>query len=105
MNLLAIITMTLGIVSSLSFLFQTLKIIHLHESKDIALLTYLVLFITAVFWLLYGISIRDTPLIASYTVGTLCTFSVIVVYFFYKNKDFKNEPKKTNKKTNSRRNK
>jgi|TARA_Y100000031_G_C8253649_1_gene401946 uncharacterized protein with PQ loop repeat len=65
--------MSLGVLASLSFLFQTLKIMHLHESKDVALLTYIILFITAVFWLMYGISIQDTPLMVSYSVGTLST--------------------------------
>jgi uncharacterized protein with PQ loop repeat len=84
MNLLAVITMFLGVFASLSFLFQTLKIMHLHESKDVALTTYLILFVTAVFWLAYGISISDIPLMVSYTVGTLSTFSVIIVYFIYR---------------------
>lgn len=86
MNLLAIITMSLGTLAALGFLFQTLKIIHLRESRDIALTTYIILFITALFWLMYGISIRDMPLIVSYIVGTLTTLSVIIVYFVYKKK-------------------
>lgn len=84
MNLLGFITMCLGVFASLSFFFQTMKIMHLHESKDVALPTYIVLFVTAVFWLAHGLNINDTPLIASYTVGTLSTLSVIIVYFIYR---------------------
>jgi MtN3 and saliva related transmembrane protein len=93
MNLLAIVTMCLGVFASLSFLFQTLKIMHLHESRDVALSTYTILFVTAIFWLLYGISISDLPLMVSYTVGTLSTFSVIIVYFVYKKQGKLKKPK------------
>lgn len=84
MEPLAIITMILGVFTSLAYLLQTLKIMHLHESRDIALPTYAILFITAFFWLIYGISIQNTPLIATYIVGTLTTASIVVVYFVYK---------------------
>ncbi len=84
MNLLALITMLFGVLASLSFLFQTVKIMHLHESKDVALPTYSVLFVTAIFWLLYGISINNMPLMVTYVVGVLTSASVIVVYFVYR---------------------
>lgn len=84
MNLFGLAAMLFGVLASLSFFFQTYKIMHLHESRDVALPTYSILFITAGFWLAYGISIKNIPLIVSYTVGTLSTLSVIVVYLVYK---------------------
>lgn len=84
MNLFGLTAMLFGVLASLSFFFQTYKIMHLHESQDVALPTYSILFITAGFWLAYGINIRNIPLMVSYAVGTLSTLSVIVVYFLYK---------------------
>ena len=86
MGLLAVIVTFLGVLAAFSFFFQTIKIIRSKDSKSISLTTYIILFITALFWLLYGISINDVPLIISYIVGTLSTFSVIFVYFVYKKK-------------------
>ncbi|MBI1969146.1 hypothetical protein HYS48_00495 [Candidatus Woesearchaeota archaeon] len=85
-EVLATVATLLGILASLSFLIQTMKIMHLHESKDVALPTYLILFVTSVSWLLYGISLSNKPLMLSYGVGTATTFSVILAYFMYKKK-------------------
>jgi len=84
MNALAIITMLLGICASLSFLFQAIRIREMHDVKNIALPTYAILFVTSFFWLMYGIYLRDIPLIASYSVGVLSISSVIVLYEIYK---------------------
>jgi|TARA_Y100000310_G_C20447258_1_gene699027 MtN3 and saliva related transmembrane protein len=86
MGLLPVITTFLGVFAALSFFFQTIKIIKSKESKNVSLTTYIILFITALFWLMYGLSISDVPLIVSYIVGTLSTLSVIIVYFVYKKK-------------------
>ena len=86
MALLAVIVTFLGVLAAFSFFFQTIKIIRSKDSKNISLATYLILFITALFWLMYGISIQDMPLIISYIVGTISTFSVIIVYFLYRKK-------------------
>lgn len=84
MNWLAITTTVLGSLASLGFFFQTIKIVKNRDSKNISLITYLVLFITALFWLFYGISIKNIPLIVSYIIGTLSTASVIVVFLIYR---------------------
>jgi MtN3 and saliva related transmembrane protein len=86
MSVLAITVTFLGVLAAFSFFFQTIKIIRSGESKSVSLTTYIILFITALFWLLYGISINDKPLIISYIVGTISTLSVIVVYFIYRKK-------------------
>ena len=67
-----------------SFFPQTIKIIKRKSSKDISLITYAILGTGAIVWLIYGITIKDLPLIISYTIGTISTVSVIVVYFIYK---------------------
>jgi MtN3 and saliva related transmembrane protein len=84
MELIATLATVMGIITGSSFFIQTIKIIKRKSSKDIALLTYSILGIGSIIWLIYGITITDLPLIISYTIGTLSTFSVIVVYFIYK---------------------
>lgn len=84
---LAMAVTALGVAGALSVLFQTIKIVHLRESRDISLLTYVILFINALFWLMYGFSLGDLPLIITYIVATATTLSVIVAYFVYQKKE------------------
>jgi len=84
MEPLAIIAMSFGVVAALSFFLQTLKIVRLRESKGISLPTYIILFFTTFFWLLYGFSIGDTPLMVSYTVGIFSITSIIIVTLKYR---------------------
>jgi len=91
---LPIIVTALGLITSFSILLQTMKIMHLHESRDVALRMYIIFFINAVMWVLYGISIYDFPIMISYSVGSITTLSVIVAYFVYRKKGkFKKSPK------------
>jgi len=81
---LAVIVTITGIATSFSILLQTWKIIHLHESRDIALPMYLVFLINSIFWVLYGYMIGDLPILISFSVGLVATISVIAVYFIYR---------------------
>jgi len=83
MEPIEIVAMTLGTIAAASFFLQAFKIEKLRESKEIALPMYLILLVTAITWLLYGISIGSLPLIVSYTVGVVSNATVIVVYFTY----------------------
>jgi len=84
MELIAILATIMGVISAFSFFPQTIKIIKRRSSKDISLLTYGILGFGAVIWLIYGISVRDVPIMVSYTIGMISTFSVIVAYFVYR---------------------
>jgi len=84
MQLIAILATIVGILTAASFFPQTIKIIKRKSSKDISLITYAILGTGAIIWLIYGFTIRDLPLIISYTIGAISTVSVIVVYFIYK---------------------
>lgn len=84
MELIAILATIMGIITGLSFFPQTIKIIKRKSSEDISLLTYGILGVGAVIWLIYGISVRDVPIMVSYTIGGISTFSVIIAYFVYR---------------------
>ena len=83
MEPIEIVAMTLGTIAAASFFLQAFKIEKLRESKEIALPMYVILLVTAITWLLYGISIGSLPLIVSYTVGVVSNATVIVVYFMH----------------------
>lgn len=84
MEYIGLLATLVGIGTSCSFFPQTAKMIKRKSSKDISLLTYSILGVGAIIWLIYGITIGDVPLITSYTIGTISTFSVIVAYFVYR---------------------
>ena len=84
MSWLGFVAGGLGSLAALSFFFQTFRIVRNRDSRNVSLSTYIILFVTALAWLLYGLSIGDVPLIVSYVIGSVSTFSVIVVYFMYR---------------------
>lgn len=86
LDILAIAAAISGIISTLGIFMQTIKIMHLHESRDVALPMYLIFFINAIIWLSYGIAINNIPIMVSFGIGTIATLSVIMVYFHYKKK-------------------
>ena len=82
-EILAILATISGIIMSLGHYPQAIKIIKRKSSKDISLIAYSCFFTGVIIWLLYGISIRNIPLIIANAVGLLgCSF-VISVYFIY----------------------
>ena len=83
MEVIAILATIAGIITGSSFFLQTIKIVKRKSSKDISFLTYLILGLGSITWLIYGVTRKDFPLMISYTIGTISTFSVIIVYFIY----------------------
>ncbi|MDD5340789.1 MAG: SemiSWEET family transporter, partial [Candidatus ainarchaeum sp.] len=86
-DLLPVLATILGVGGALSILFQTVKMVRLHESRDVALPTYFVLFLNSAVWLAYGTRIGDLPLVIANVVATVTTLSVIVAFFIYRAKN------------------
>ena len=84
MTMLATIATTLGIVSGLAYFPQAYKIIKRKSSKDISLITFSIFLCSILTWLLYGISIKNSPLIIANIINLVGAISVITVYIIYK---------------------
>ena len=67
-------------------LLQTFKIIKTKEVKDVSVGTYLMIFAIGTIWFIYGIQLKDPPLIIGNTIKLIASFSVIVVYFLHQKK-------------------
>lgn len=80
-----IVTLT-GTVMSLSYLFQGYKIIKNKSSKNISIITFSLLWIGVLIWLIYGMSISNFPVVFANIIGILGISFVIICYFIYKNK-------------------
>jgi MtN3 and saliva related transmembrane protein len=79
---------TIGIIAAfcttLSFLPQVIQVLKTKHTKDLSLMMYLV-FVTWVFlWLVYGIMVRDIPIIVANTVTLILASIILLMKIRYK---------------------
>ena len=84
MAFLAVLATIFGMAMSFGYFTQTYKIIKRKSANDVSLLTYLIFGSGVTVWLIYGISIRDMPIIVSNIVAVIGAASVIISYMVYK---------------------
>jgi len=83
MTILATIATFFGIASSIANAPQVYKIFKRKSAKDISILTYSFLFLGAVAWIIYGIELKNAPLIITNVLGGLNLAAVVIGWFFY----------------------
>jgi MtN3 and saliva related transmembrane protein len=66
-----------------AFVPQLLRVLKLRSARDISLGTFLLFSIGVALWLLYGISIRSKPVIASNLVTLMLSLSILVLKLRY----------------------
>jgi len=66
-----------GFLTSISQLPQVIRVVKTKETKSISLLTYIILFLGIVLWLIYGILTRDFPLIIANSITVISTLTII----------------------------
>ena len=74
-----------GIVSSVTFLPQVIKIWKTKSAKDLSMMTLFFLILNVSLWLIYGLLKTDFPLIITNSI--VLTMILIMVYFKIKFKD------------------
>ncbi len=84
-EILAIITSIFGVVMSIGPYMQAYKIYKHKSAKDVSALMQGIFFIGTTFWMLYGIALRDIPIIISFGVGILGWALSFVLTLKYKN--------------------
>jgi MtN3 and saliva related transmembrane protein len=95
MTTIQLLGMTAGSISAITFLPQVIKTWKTKSADDISLLMFTFATISVVMWLIYGIILKDIPIIYTNSLVLIC--SVIMLYFkfrFSSKKD--NELKKVN---------
>jgi MtN3 and saliva related transmembrane protein len=85
-NIIAILATIAGIVMSLGYYPQAFKIIKRKSAKDVSPTTYLMFFPGIVIWLIYGISLKDFPLIIANIVALIGCAFVLIAYSIFKKK-------------------
>ena len=70
-----------GILCTISFLPQVIKIVKTKQAKDLSIVTFLIFSLGVFLWLIYGFLIGDLPVILANTF-TLILSSIIVIMKF-----------------------
>jgi len=83
-NYLAILATIAGIILSIGYFPQGIKILKRKKSKDISPITYLFFLFGVSIWLIYGINLKNAPLIISNIVAVIGCLFVLVAYTRYK---------------------
>ena len=84
MNPILILGLTAGTLSSLAGLPQLIKSVKTKSTKDLSLGMFSVLTAGAVLWLIYGIAIKDIPLISANAVSLSISISILILKLKYK---------------------
>ncbi|HZI01427.1 MAG TPA: SemiSWEET transporter [Flavisolibacter sp.] len=82
MNAIEWLGMSAGLISSITFIPQVIKTWKSKSAKDISLLMFTFATASVIMWLIYGILIRNNPII--FTNGTILVFSSLMLYFKFK---------------------
>lgn len=84
MTLLSVLASFFGVVMGFANMPQAYKIFKRKSAKDISVITYSLFAVGSILWLFYGIEIGNTPIIASYSIGIVSCFAVLVGWYLYK---------------------
>ncbi len=69
--------------TTLAFVPQALRAVRTRQTKDISLLTFLMLVIGILLWLTYGLLIGDLPLILSNTITLVLASAILATKLRY----------------------
>ena len=84
MTTLTMIGYVAGSLTSLGFVPQVLKGFETKHMKDVALWQPLLLSVGMVMWLIYGIMLKEMPMILANSFSIVCNTIVIVQKLIYK---------------------
>lgn len=82
MTTIQLLGMTAGSISAITFLPQVIKTWKTKSADDISLLMFTFATISVIMWLIYGIILKDIPIIYTNSLVLIC--SVIMLYFKFK---------------------
>lgn len=77
MNLITVLGLVAGAITAFSFLPQAVKCWKTHQTKDISLPASMFLSLGIFLWIVYGLLIRDLPLIIANVIGL--TFILMIL--------------------------
>jgi len=74
-----IIGIVAGILCAFSFIPQVAKIIRTKHTKDLSLITFSALSLGVFLWLIYGLMIKEFPVIAANAVTLILSLTIVMM--------------------------
>jgi len=84
MELITVLGLVAATCTTFSFLPQALKTIQTKQTKDLSLGMYIVLITGVVLWFVYGIFIKDLPIILANGISLIFTATILFLIIKYK---------------------
>ena len=79
MNWILILGLAEAILTTTSFVPQVIKTVSTKKTRDISLLMYIILITGVSFWLVYGLIIKDLPIIVANLVIFVLAMIVLII--------------------------
>ncbi|MEM2121150.1 MAG: SemiSWEET transporter [Candidatus Woesearchaeota archaeon] len=84
MNFITIIGFLAAACSTISFLPQAIKTIRTKSTKDLSLGTYFLITTGISLWLIYGILLKDLPIITANGIALVFAMTILIMIIKYK---------------------
>lgn len=79
MNWITAIGLLAAALTTVSFLPQVIKIIKTKHTKDISLLMYMIFITGIILWLIYGISLKELPIIIGNGITFILALTILIL--------------------------
>lgn len=73
-----------AMLTTFAFLPQAIKIIRTRHTKDISLVMYIIFTTGIALWLIYGLFIKDLPIIVANIITLVLSISILIMKIRYK---------------------
>ena len=82
--LIQILATVLGIMMSLAYYPQAYRIWKNKSAKNVSTATYAIFSVGTTTWLIYGFYLRDLPIILSFLLGVIGSWTVLALSIIYR---------------------
>ncbi|MBM3200638.1 hypothetical protein FJZ53_06890 [Candidatus Woesearchaeota archaeon] len=79
MDFITILGLTAATITTASFLPQVIKTLKTRQTKDLSLGMYLAMVVGFSLWLIYGLLVKDIPIISANAIGTTLALIILVL--------------------------
>lgn len=85
MNYVITIGLLAATFTTIAFLPQAIKTLKTKKARDLSLLTYIILAVGLLLWLVYGLLIGDLPIIMANSISVVLIIAVLIFKIKYDN--------------------
>ncbi|MBR9676222.1 hypothetical protein GOV05_04390 [Candidatus Woesearchaeota archaeon] len=83
MSVFTVVGLFAALCTTISFLPQAIRTIKTKQTKDLSLMTYSIFTIGTLLWLVYGVLLRDIPIILANSITAMFTTTILILKLKY----------------------